>query len=377
MDAVGEHYRSFFSANPHPAFWLDRDGNYLASNPAGAAISGYSESELCQMTFLDVIHGDDLPQVLAAFGEVLEGGHRTVDARMRHRDGRVFDLAITAVPVVERGEVVGVHGVAEDVTERNDARRRLAESQAALRQATAEARAIKAAFVANVNHEVRTPLTSVLGYLELLGETDLEPCQQTFVETISRSSQRLLHLVDELLDYGALEAGTVQLAADPFDPRRIAAGATRRVADLAERDGIELHCAIDEAVPARVVGDAGRLEQVLGDLLDNAVKFTDEGRVDLEVGLVPAVELGASASGEGRTWLRFEVRDTGIGIPADQRVQLFEAFSQGDATMTRRHGGAGLGLAVARQMVTLMGGSITVDSVVGHGSTFRVDVPLG
>lgn len=373
-DAVGERYRSFFSANPHPAFWLGRDGRFLAANPAGARISGWSESELRGMSFADVVHPDDLPQLLAAFAEVLAGQHRTVDARMCRRDGRVLDLAVTAVPVVEEGRVVGVHGLAEDVTERNDARRRLAESQAALRRATAEARALKATFVANVNHEVRTPLTSVLGYLELLAETDLTPSQQAFVDTIGRSSQRLLHLVDELLDYGALESGSVRPATDPFDVRRVAAAASERVSDRAERGGLALRCTVAAAVPARVLGDAGRVESVIGELLDNAVTFTDEGSVDLLVDVVPAAEVGEA---DPRSWVRFEVRDTGIGIGPVERRQLFEPFSRGDTTMNRRLGGAGLGLAVVRQAVALMGGSISVESVVGRGSAFRVDLPLG
>jgi PAS domain S-box-containing protein len=365
---AGAQYWSLFTANPHAAFWLDCQGRFLAANPAAVSLTGWSADELTEMGFDEVIHPDDLPRVMAAFLDVLAGHRRSVEARMRHRDGHVFDLSLTAVPITEGEEVVGVHGIAEDVTERNQTRRRLAESQAALLAANAEADTAKATFLANMNHEVRTPLTSLIGYLELLTETELSDCQSTFVDTIARSGQRLLDLVDDLLDLSALESGAVGLRREPMAVRRVLGAAAERVADLARQRGLAFSVSLGGDVPATVLGDATRLIQVLGDLLDNAVKFTDEGAVALEV------SRGDAGPGAGQV-LRFAVRDTGIGIPEAQRARLFEPFTQGDTSDTRRHGGAGVGLAVVRRAVDLMGGTITVESSE-RGSVVTVEVPF-
>ena len=360
VEAEGaERYRSLFTHHPHAAFSLDLEGRYVDANAAAQELCGYGLPDLARMSYVDVICADDLPEVRAAFADVLQGSTRRLEARTQHPDGRRIDVRITAVPVIVGGRVTGVHGIAEDVTEAN----RMRSDLEAARRTAELAVAAKSLFLANMSHEVRTPLTSVLAAAEMLGDLGLDDPAGHLVATIDRSGQRLLRLVSDLLDFSQLERSGLELVEEELALRRLLAETVAPVAREAGEQGLDVVWEVAESVPDRWWGDAFRISQVLTNLLQNAVKFTETGGARLVV----------THDLQG---LRFDVRDTGSGIELSAVHALFEPFTQLDPSVTRTHGGAGLGLAICRDLASLMGGSVQVASEVGVGSTFSLVVPL-
>ena len=285
----------------------------------------------------------------------------------------VRSVAATAEAVLEGNDEVSVpdfHGLVPHEIRRLGAafntmleglRRRAAETRQALRQAETS-NAAKTQFLANMSHEIRTPLNGVVGMIELMQLTEMSPSQRRYVETATQSSQALLRLIDDILDLSRIEVGRLELERTPFHLPSLIHDVRVLFGDQARSKGLMLQTSVPDTLNVMLVGDKHRLLQVLTNLVSNALKFTAEGSITLR-GSVER-EIGTALR------IRFEVSDTGIGIPASKQDIIFDAFTQADSSMTRRYGGTGLGLSIARQLCNMMDGDIGVESVVGVGSTF-------
>jgi two-component system, sensor histidine kinase len=245
-----------------------------------------------------------------------------------------------------------------------------ARQQAFHRMLRAEASAsAKTKFLAHMSHELRTPVHGVMGMLELVGRTEPGPQQQRYIETARRSAETLLGIINGILEISKIEAGKVELEDNPFDLRQVVQQVTEAFAEMAYGKGLQLTCTIPANLPRVLVGDAGRLRQVLTNLIGNAVKFTDRGEVAIHVQTIEADDDIAVVG--------FEVRDTGIGIPLEKQHHIFDAFAQADGSTTRRYGGTGLGLSIARQLCEMLGGTLELTSESGQGSSFRFTARFG
>ena len=358
-------YRSLLAAVPGASFRCTPDANWsvVFISDAIQALSGYTPANYYASNTLlhDFVHADDRPlvhqQVQAA---IAQDESYIVEYRAQHRDGRELWVWEQGHGVRNAsGTVIWLDGVIFDISARKH-------TEIALREAKDQseaAAAAKAVFLANVGHEVRTPLNAIIGFSEVVLKTSLDAMQREHVYKVRQAARTLLKLINDVLDVARLERGTLTLASAPFSLRELGHEALQAQRAAADRKGLVLHLDADPALPDQFEGDAPRLRQALDKLLDNAVKFTERGTVRLELGQQDGLLLVA-------------VHDTGIGIAPERHGDIFEAFTQADPSMSRRHGGTGLGTTLAQRLIEHMGGQLSMQSTPGVGSSFRVLVPL-
>ena len=312
------------------------------------------------------VYPEDLPLAEGALKKTLdEKGRATVDFRIIRPDGTVRHLSAAEGSVLdEAGNVSKIIGVNIDVTNR---RKVETELQRAKDEAEAANRA-KSEFLANMSHEIRTPMNGIMGMTELVLDTELDSEQREYLNLAKMSADSLLSLINDILDYSKIEAGKLEIDAIEFNLGDCLGDTMKTLSLRAHQKGLELAFEIEPNVPDALIGDPGRLRQIILNLVGNAIKFTEQGEVVLSVQLMTHVG--------DELQLRFTVTDTGIGISAANQAAIFEAFKQADGTMTRKYGGTGLGLTISSRLVELMGGRIWVESEVGEGSRFHFTANL-
>ncbi|BBL79986.1 hypothetical protein RxyAA322_18400 [Rubrobacter xylanophilus] len=360
-----QRFRRSFDDAPIGMALVSPEGRFLQVNRALCEIIGYPPERLMQKTFQEITHPEDLEKDLALLRRLMarEIPRYQMEKRYIHASGRIVWAQLSVSMVTdEKGEPLHFIGQVQDITERKRIEEELREAK---EQAEAASRA-KSEFVANMSHEIRTPMNGIIGMAELLLDTPLDPEQEEYARTIRSSGETLLSILNDILDFSKIEAGRLTLERIPFEIHREVEEVASLLATRAHAKGLELVCFVEPEVPPLLEGDPFRLRQVLTNLIGNAIKFTDEGEVVVQASLSDG-----SPTPEGTVELRFEVTDSGIGMSEEQQRRLFEAFSQADASTTRRYGGTGLGLAISRQLVEMMGGTIGVRSSPGEGSTFH------
>ncbi len=369
---------------------FDASGRLESQNAAAERLFGYTEQDLLQLTIHDLIPGSYTPHASSSDpgGQPLIGA--AFEATGRLQDGRevAVEMAISQMTIHGR-ELFST--VVWDISERKateaalrlkfaevEQARQLSASQAEVLRAQAEELVIardraesgaraKSEFLAAMSHEIRTPMNGVLGMTHLLLDTNLDGDQRDFSNTIQTSGQSLLTIINDILDFSKIEAGRLDIEPIAFDLHSVATEVVDLLLPSAEAKALELVLRIDPAMPRYVIGDPGRIRQVVLNLVGNAIKFTETGHV--------LIDMGGTTKGD-HALVRIAIADTGIGISDEVRNRLFVSFSQADATTTRRYGGTGLGLAISRRLVELMQGEIGLDSRLGDGSTFWVELPL-
>jgi len=346
---------------------LDVEGRLLSCNPEVERLLGYTETALRGTRFLEQVERRpaDAPGATLVPDPEQPGSfvERVRETRFVCRDGSELPVSYTLTPRPDLGDQFSAVLVFIDVSEHV----RLTEKLRAAKDAAEAANRAKSNFLANMSHEIRTPMNAIIGMTGLLLDTPLDPRQQEFAETIRASGNALLTLINEVLDFSKIESGMMELEEHPFGVADCLTGALELFAAEARQKGLTLRSEVAGDCPQQVVGDVTRVRQVLVNLLSNAVKFTERGEVVATVAGRPL--------GDDRYELEYCVRDSGIGIAADKVGRLFEAFSQVDASTTRRYGGSGLGLAICRHLTELMGGRIWVRSEEGEGAEFHFTVP--
>ncbi len=365
-DALHERrYRELLDNSSDIVYTHDLEGRVITWSRAGELTTGYTQRDLFGKPLADLVPPSRRESAGRWVAETLAGKAAPVyELLILARDGRPVTLEVTTRTITQEGRLVGILGFARDIT----ARKQTEEAAQRAAEAAEAASRAKSEFLANMSHEIRTPLNGILGMTELTLETHLTAEQREYLELVKLSADSLLIIINDILDFSKIEAGKLELDAEIFDIRRLLATTLKPLELRAREKGVALTWVVDSRVPDRLEGDSVRLRQVMTNLAGNAVKFTEQGSVSVGAELI---------SSDSRTaLLRLSVRDTGIGIPRNKQEIIFYAFAQADGSTTRKYGGTGLGLAVTRKIVEMMGGETSLESEPGRGSTFCVTLPF-
>jgi PAS domain S-box-containing protein len=356
-------FRSLGESSPDGIFMADTGGQWIYSNSQWAKLTGLSSNESLGNGWTGAIHPDDKTRILENWGKFLrDHTDFSEEFRLMTPAGDIRWVSCSTAPIQYEasgaGQSAGCVGTFRDITRYKDV-------EDELRRAKTEAEAAvkaKGEFLATMSHEIRTPMNGVIGMTNLLMDTDMTSQQREYADTIQRSAESLLLLINDVLDFSKVEARKLIFETIDFNLRETIEGSLELMAETAQAKNIELAGFVLADVPTQLRGDPGRLRQVVVNLVSNAVKFTEFGEV--------VVSVANLAETETHVDLRLEVRDTGIGIPLEIQPRLFQVFSQADSSTTRKYGGTGLGLAISKQLIESMGGQIGFTSAAGQGSTF-------
>jgi two-component system sensor histidine kinase/response regulator len=349
---------------------LDYRGTVQLCNPAFEQLFQYSRLEILGKPIDSLLATESqLAEANSISRQTLSGTPVTLVTQRMRKDLSLVDVELHGVPLVVHGQVVGSLGIYQDISARKRAEEAMQQAkEQAKEQAEAASRA-KSEFLANMSHEIRTPMNGIMGMTELVLDTDLDPEQREYLNMAKLSADSLLSLINDILDFSKIEAGKLEIDAIEFHLSDTLGDTMKALSLRAHQKGLELAYDLQPDVPDGLVGDPGRLLQIIVNLVGNGIKFTERGEVIVYVGV------------ESRTadeiQLHFTIADTGIGIPANKQRAIFEAFTQADGSMTRTFGGAGLGLTISSRLVELMKRKIWVESEVGKGSRFHFTAHFG
>ncbi len=358
LEASRDRYADLFDFAPVGYATLDEHARVVEINLTGSQMLDTPRSRILGYPFVGFVAAGDKGVFFQRIQECRQSGEAVAfEATLQGRGGRRAPVQVRALPCGKPGAASGCRIAMTDVSELRKAR-----------EAAEAANRAKSEFLANISHELRTPMNAILGMTEIALQEDISPAVRDHLQTARDSAEVLLSLLNELLDMARIEAGRFTLEIAPLALRALVEETVKSLGVRAQAKGLALTCGVADDVPEAVLGDRMRLRQVLTNLVDNAVKFTDQGEVSVGVAVLNRGDHGCS--------VRFAVSDTGIGISAENQAKLFKPFTQVESSSARRFGGSGLGLAIAANLVGLMGGRLEVASAAGRGSTFSFTLPL-
>lgn len=392
------YFKQLYESAQEGIAMADNNHRLIHVNSEFTRLFGYTEEEAVGQLIDDLIAPTEkLDEAVGMTQQVTDGSRASLEGIRRRKDGSLIHVSILASPIIINGDQVGVYGIYRDITQRKKAEAELLKAHEELEQRVEErtaelnkanivlkktmeaaeeakvaaevANRAKSEFLARMSHEIRTPMNSVIGFSDMLLDTDLSPEQIEFTRNITKSGEALLSLINEILDFSKIEAGRVTFQNIDFDIEITAFDVCHLVQPRLDSRPVEIICRIGDNIPAFIKGDPGRIRQILLNLMANAAKFTHSGEIELFLDI--RREKGSKIELYGY------VRDTGIGIPEAKQRLIFEHFQQADGSTTRRYGGTGLGLAICKQIARLLNGDVWVESEVGKGSTFFFNLWLG
>lgn len=353
-------YNKFFNLTLDMLCVASTDGYFKLLNPSFTKIMGWSEEDLMQNKYIDYIHPEDVDNTIKEFKKLRKGFNAIgFQNRFKTKAGKWIWLEWTCISDQNTGELFAV---ARDITDLKEIQNGLINEKKETERLTL----VKDEFLANMSHEIRTPLNSILGFLDLLSKTTLNEEQKQYVDISSTASKNLAILVNDILDISKLESGKITLEDAPINIEGIIKQVIHLLSSKANVKGIKLMSTIDNSIPEYILGDETRITQILVNLIGNAIKFTEQGSVEIKV-----IE---TRKDKENIAIRFSVKDTGIGIPQDKQDLIFERFTQAETSTTRLYGGTGLGLNIVKMLVDLFGGKLELESILGKGSEFSFEL---
>jgi len=370
QNALSTSEQRFSDVATHIGEWIwevDSEGAYTYASPMVEQILGYRADEVLGKHFYDFFLAEERDELKLAAFQVFEAkqSFKGFLNRNRHRDGHVVTLETSGLPLLDtRGRLVGYRGADRDISEQIAARQKLLAAKAEAE----EANRAKSTFLANMSHELRTPLNGTLGMLELLDDSELDAGQREQLEMARESTQTLLRLIDQLLEYSRLETSQLPIRTQSFDPHELVDTVASSMRPAALKKGLHFELSCHPMMPHRLIGDPGHIGAILEHLVNNAIKFTHKGHVRVEA------DYQAGKGSDGT--LHLNVLDTGIGLPQGSADKLFIEFTQAEDHSARRFGGTGLGLALCRRLVEAMHGRIGAERRTSGGALFWVSLPL-